>query len=77
MFNVPKLDPNIVVYTNTPKQVAEVHATPAITDTTKHQKNEQERRKQQDRRRLKNKQRSTMDQRLPNDRRGPSFSEVV
>lgn len=55
MLNVPKLDPNNLVYTNTPKQVVEVRATPAIADTTAHQKNEQERRKQQDRRRLKNK----------------------
>lgn len=77
MLNVPKLDPNNLVYTNTPKQVVEVRATPAIADTTPHQKNEQERRKQQDRRRLKNKKRAAMDQRLPSDRRGPLFSEMA
>jgi hypothetical protein len=76
MLNVPKLDPNNLVYTDTPKQVVEVRATPAIADTP-HQKNEQERRKHQNRRRLKAKKRSVMDQRLSNDRRGPSFSELV
>jgi len=77
MLNVPKLEPNNLVYTDTPKQVVEVRATPPIADTTPHQKNEQERRKQRDRRRLKNKKRSVMEQRLATDRRGPSFSEMV
>jgi len=76
MLNVPKLDPNNLVYTDMPKQVVEVRATPAIADTP-HQKNEQERRKHQNRRRLKAKKKSVMDQRLSNDRRGPSFSELV
>lgn len=71
MIELPRVYNNNMVYSNTPNsQVVEPRA---ISDTTKHEMNERERRRQQNRRRSRSESKSSIDRRLPQDRRKPNF----
>jgi len=75
MINLPRINTDTIVYTNTPtSQVIEARAIP---DAPKHEMNERERRKQQNRRRMRGESKAAMERRLANDRRRPSFEATA
>lgn len=74
MIDIPKIHNNII-YKTTPSQVEVSHA---VSDKSKHEKNEIERRKQHNRRRMKaQSNKPLIERRLSQDRRGPSFQAKV